>query len=853
MLDADKTMSKTTTNISGQTKKAGTAIKKETDQVSKKMGGLNKTIANVGKTLVGAFAARAVYRGISNLVTGLGEKADRLLDLQDITGIATDKLQEYEYVARIAGVSTEALARASEGLTRRMSNATSEASPFNRAMADLGITVRTASGELRGGDKIMDDIIGTLAEMENVTERNMIGQQAFGGAWRDMAPILSLGAKGIEELRQEAHDMGVVLDGEALESANEFRQGWVRVGQQFDAVKNQIGLDLIPVIQSHLIPAAEWLGRTVARLANFIGNINEAQVTWIKRIAAVTAGIYAFNKSAALMRAAVIGITRAKVAATAATNAFTVALKKNPIGLVATLLAGGASAMLLYRNRTKQATDQQNAFNQSLDDLHSRRAERIWVRVAFDIPEAEGYMDDMRAALARATQGENFDFTPRSTMDFDRVFNIDKLRENIQNLSRDDLATLATYLQRHIEDANRRITNMLASVDNDVKKLSKSSRAEYDKISDSAEQWRKGLDYVIKEQDKLNENSEETQEVLDAEKTRWQELNSELEKWQNIKTEATSARMQVEAESRISAIQREISALLGLERARQRVLSESPDRMPTIQPGADPNISTDFTSGFDPDYLNFLKEYQQTLDDIGIKHQAFGDSFDAVGYSVSAVEQGINTLIEDFDMTPADEELQVLIGALNRLNEAQETASQGFSHMESIARGALEGMAASFVDMAFGAKQSIRDVIKSMIRMIAMQLASAAIGGIFGGFGFSRAAGSVPDIGALMADVRGAIPQMAAGGIVKGETLVNVGEYPGASINPEVIAPLDKLKDIMASAIYSDNPVPHTPSAQTASVKSGSEPRQFEAYFVGGMNDLMLKMKETDRKMETTF
>lgn len=39
--------------------------------------------------------------------------------------------------------------------------------------------------------------------------------------------------------------------------------------------------------------------------------------------------------------------------------------------------------------------------------------------------------------------------------------------------------------------------------------------------------------------------------------------------------------------------------------------------------------------------------------------------------------------------------------------------------------------------------------------------------------------------------------KMASGGIVSGSSFVNVGEYAGASHNPEVIAPLDKLKGMM--------------------------------------------------------
>jgi len=44
------------------------------------------------------------------------------------------------------------------------------------------------------------------------------------------------------------------------------------------------------------------------------------------------------------------------------------------------------------------------------------------------------------------------------------------------------------------------------------------------------------------------------------------------------------------------------------------------------------------------------------------------------------------------------------------------------------------------------------------------------------------------------------VPALAEGGIVSGSTLVEVGEYAGAQSNPEVIAPLDKLKSMLGGA-----------------------------------------------------
>jgi hypothetical protein len=69
----------------------------------------------------------------------------------------------------------------------------------------------------------------------------------------------------------------------------------------------------------------------------------------------------------------------------------------------------------------------------------------------------------------------------------------------------------------------------------------------------------------------------------------------------------------------------------------------------------------------------------------------------------------------------------------------------------------------------------------------------------------------------------------ANGGIVSGPTLGLMGEYPGASSNPEVIAPLDKLKSLIG--------------------ESGGG--QLEARISG--NDLLILMNKAGRNNNNTF
>ena len=225
-------------------------LKAGLDDSKKQVNSFSGVVKKAGAALLGAFAARELLRGIKNTVVELGNMADRLLDLEQITGISTDRLQEYEQVARVAGVNSETLANAVQGLTQRMARGQTESSPLNLALKQLGINARTASGEMRNGADITEDAIDKLAKMENITERNVLGAMLFTGAWKDLAPVLALGADGIEAARKQAHELGLVMDKEALESANNFRIELETLQRQLKQVGNNIGLFLIPVLNN---------------------------------------------------------------------------------------------------------------------------------------------------------------------------------------------------------------------------------------------------------------------------------------------------------------------------------------------------------------------------------------------------------------------------------------------------------------------------------------------------------------------------------------------------------------------------------------------------------------------------
>jgi hypothetical protein len=211
-----------------------------------------KSIGDLGGKLgllAGAAAIGAVVKGLYDMASQLGKTADRLLDLEQITGISTDKLQQYEHVARIAGVSSETMATAVQGLTQRMARGGTEAGPLNDGLKQLGMSIKDSSGNIRNGGEVMEEAIGKLAEMQNVTERNVLGAKLFSGAWKDLAPVLALGKDGINAAMKEAKELGLVMDKEALQKANEFRIEMEVISARMQAFKRDVAQFMIPAFQ----------------------------------------------------------------------------------------------------------------------------------------------------------------------------------------------------------------------------------------------------------------------------------------------------------------------------------------------------------------------------------------------------------------------------------------------------------------------------------------------------------------------------------------------------------------------------------------------------------------------------
>ena len=135
--------------------------------------------------------------------------------------------------------------------------------------------------------------------------------------------------------------------------------------------------------------------------------------------------------------------------------------------------------------------------------------------------------------------------------------------------------------------------------------------------------------------------------------------------------------------------------------------------------------------------------------------------------------------------------VDVLGGSLTKLEQIglqlEGTFVNAFNSMQ-------EGAELSFKAIGKVALNAARDVVKAKLsEAIAAQIAKILIS-----VPFPLNVGVAAGAGAAVSGIfNKAIPAFADGGIVSGPTVGLMGEYAGANTNPEVIAPLNKLKDMI--------------------------------------------------------
>lgn len=258
-----------------------------------------------------------IHAGAALAVTGLGlvvaaviktEKAlismtkesaayvDNILTMSQTTGQSAEQLQEFSYATELLDVSMDTLQGSLTKLTNNMQNAINGTGDAKSAFEQLGISLTNADGSMRSANDVFYDTIDALGEVQNATERDALSMDIFGRSAQDLNPLIIQGSDTLKDYAKEAHDVGYVLDNEALEALGAVDDGFQRLQKTQESVKNQMAAEFAPYLTKALEDIRELIQKVGKALVesgavDAFGSILESSVALLEPLGSLISAV----------------------------------------------------------------------------------------------------------------------------------------------------------------------------------------------------------------------------------------------------------------------------------------------------------------------------------------------------------------------------------------------------------------------------------------------------------------------------------------------------------------------------------------------------------------------------------
>ena len=291
--------------------------------------------------------------GLVKMGINAGDASAEINNLSTATSLSTDVIQELSYVANASNSSFEGLQSSMNSFQRRLKTVGEEGSRVNEMFGKLGVSTTDASGNVKSMDDVLLDTFNKLGDMEDGLAKNAIGAELFGRSWNEVALIVSSGSKGIAELRDEAHKLGLVLDENTLQSSDDFATAMGLVGFQIDTLKTKIGASLVPILQESLLPLLEE--KIIPAVSKFAENIAELSEKFNALSPTTKNTIFAIAGIATAIGPLLLGLGGLLKILPLVAAGFTA--MTGPIGIAVMAITAGATLIITHWDEIKTASN----------------------------------------------------------------------------------------------------------------------------------------------------------------------------------------------------------------------------------------------------------------------------------------------------------------------------------------------------------------------------------------------------------------------------------------------------------------------------------------------------------------
>ena len=229
--------------MNGQLDKTQVKIKQLSNANFEKIGKLGSTLTkSVTVPILGAVSALTAFSIKSAYASDeIGDTAEKL-------GLSAEQMQEWNHSATILGVSTERMEKAFMKVNGILGDiATGNGDKYADSLALIGLSLDDLEG--KNADQAFALIRDALSEVEDEAIRVGVANDLLSErVAADIIPVLTQEAATINDLRNEAQELGIVTNEQAAQ-AGEFTDALDRTKQAVSSLGVDLASTLLPVIQ----------------------------------------------------------------------------------------------------------------------------------------------------------------------------------------------------------------------------------------------------------------------------------------------------------------------------------------------------------------------------------------------------------------------------------------------------------------------------------------------------------------------------------------------------------------------------------------------------------------------------
>lgn len=256
--DSGKEMGNLGDVVNGLTSKLGIQLPDGMKSSMNAMGSLDaQSLALAGGFAAVAAAIVKVEKAMISMTKESASFADNIITLSMQTGQSTQQLQEFAYASELIDVSVDTLQGSLTKLTNNMQDTMNGTGNAKASFEALGVSVTNADGSMRSANDVFYETIDALGQVKNDTERDAMAMDIFGRSAQDLNPLIIQGSKTLKAYADEAHNVGYVLDDEALSALGAVDDAYQRLQKTQEGVKNQLAVEFAPYLEEFYSDATQ--------------------------------------------------------------------------------------------------------------------------------------------------------------------------------------------------------------------------------------------------------------------------------------------------------------------------------------------------------------------------------------------------------------------------------------------------------------------------------------------------------------------------------------------------------------------------------------------------------------------